>query len=331
MIITRTPFRISFFGGGSDIQSYYSEKGGCVLSTSINKYMYITIHPFFYKDEIMLKYSKIEHVRNVHEINHSIFRQVLKEMNLNGIEISSNADIPAGTGLGSSSTFTVSLLHALNAYNGKLVSKEFLASNACRIEIEELKSPIGKQDQYAAAFGGLNFISFNKDETVNVEQIFLKREKYIELQDNLIIFYTGDVRSAKSILKEQTENSAKKDKRIVLDEMCLIAKQMRQDLQSNKIEDFGRMLHKSWLLKKTLAGGISNTLIDNYYELALKNGASGGKLLGAGGGGFLLFYCEKEKQKKLKSIIPLKSYEFKFESSGSQIIFISDKYWEDAI
>ena len=203
MIITKTPFRISFAGGGSDLADFYEQYGGCVLSTSINRYCYISIHPYFNERYTMLKYSENELVESLSEIKHRIFNCVLNEANLHGVEITSTADIPGGTGLGSSSTFTVGLLNTVNCYRGKYMSKSALAEKACEVEIQKLGSPIGKQDQYAAAFGGLNFIQFHKDGTTSVAPIVMQPETYRKLQKNLVMFYTGDVRSANSILAEQ--------------------------------------------------------------------------------------------------------------------------------
>ena len=327
MIITRAPFRVSFGGGGSDLESFYAKHGGCVLSTSINKYMYITVHPYFDPSKISLKYSQTEIANSAEKIAHPIIRAVLGAEKLTGVEITSVADIPAGTGLGSSSTFTVALINAINAYKGKFVSKEKLAKRACEIEIDILKNPIGKQDQYAAAYGGLNFISFYKDGSVGVEPVIMNNGVYHELQDHLLMFYTGEVRSANKILSEQNKNMEDDEKSRNLLRMCDLAKQMYISLQHNKINDFGDYLNESWKLKKTLATEISNPFIDEYYELAVKNGALGGKLLGAGGGGFLLFYCEKKYQEKLRGKMKLRELEMKFDNSGAGVIFVGDKYW----
>lgn len=328
MIITKTPFRISFCGGGSDIEYFYKEHGGCVLSTSINRYMYISIHPYFDAKKTALKYSENEIVKNIKDIDHSIFRCVLNEKNINGVEISSTADIPSGTGLGSSSSFTVGLLHTLSCYQGKYVSKARLAEEACEIEIEKLGAPIGKQDQYAAAFGGLNFISFHKDDTVSVEPIITKGETLKNLQENLMMFYTGITHDANKILTEQKKNVSESKKIQNLIRMCELTREMKYSLESNEIGNFGDILHESWMKKRELAGSISNSQIDELYDCAIKNGAVGGKLLGAGGGGFLLFYCPKEKQGKLREKLNLKQFDFKFEHDGSSVIYIGDKYWE---
>ena len=328
MIITKTPFRVSFCGGGSDMANFYEKYGGCVLSTSINKYCYISIHPYFNENQTLLKYSENELVDEISQIKHKIFRQVLGDMNVHGVEITSTADIPGGTGLGSSSTFTVGLLNTLNCYNGKFVSKNKLAALACEVEIEKLGNPIGKQDQYGAALGGLNFIKFNQDGSVSHEPIMMEGKTYKKLQKNLLMFYTGTTRSANTILAEQTKNITSEDKAKNLLKMCGLAKDMKSALESNDISSFGKILDEGWQLKKELASGIANPAIDEAYEIAMKNGALGGKLLGAGGGGFLLFYCEEEKQEQLKKAIGLKELDFSFERDGTSVIYIGDKYWD---
>lgn len=327
MIITKTPFRVSFCGGGSDMANFYEKYGGCVLSTSINKYCYISIHPYFNENQTLLKYSENELVDSPDQIKHRIFRQVLTDMGIHGVEISSTADIPGGTGLGSSSTFTVGLLNTLNCYNGKFVSKDKLAKLACEVEIEKLGNPIGKQDQYGAALGGLNFIRFNQDGSVSHEPILMEGKTYKELQKNLLMFYTGTTRSANTILAEQTKNITSEDKARNLLKMCGLAKNMKVALENNDISSFGKILDEGWQLKKELASGIANPAIDEAYEIAMKNGALGGKLLGAGGGGFLLFYCEEEKQEQLKKAIGLRELDFSFERDGTSVIYIGDKYW----
>lgn len=328
MIITKTPFRVSFCGGGSDMANFYEKYGGCVLSTSINKYCYISIHPYFNENQTLLKYSENELVDEISQIKHKIFRQVLGDMKVHGVEITSTADIPGGTGLGSSSTFTVGLLNTLNCYNGKFVSKDKLAALACEVEIEKLGNPIGKQDQYGAALGGLNFIKFNQDGSVSHEPIMMEGKTYKKLQKNLLMFYTGTTRSANTILAEQTKNITSEDKAKNLLKMCGLAKDMKSALESNDISSFGKILDEGWQLKKELASGIANPEIDEAYEIAMKNGALGGKLLGAGGGGFLLFYCEEEKQAQLKKAIGLKELDFSFERDGTSVIYIGDKYWD---
>ncbi|MBC5717650.1 GHMP family kinase ATP-binding protein [Flintibacter faecis] len=328
MIITKTPFRISFAGGGSDLADFYEQYGGCVLSTSINRYCYISIHPYFNERYTMLKYSENELVESLSEIKHRIFNCVLNEANLHGVEITSTADIPGGTGLGSSSTFTVGLLNTVNCYRGKYMSKSALAEKACEVEIQKLGSPIGKQDQYAAAFGGLNFIQFHKDGTTSVAPIVMQPETYRKLQKNLVMFYTGDVRSANSILAEQKKNMSSEEKAKNLQQMCGLAEDMKQALEHDDLSSFGDLLNEGWKLKRTLASGISNPVIDEAYETAMSNGALGGKLLGAGGGGFLLFYCEPEKQEQLRVALKMRPFPFKFEKDGTSVVYIGDKYWD---
>jgi D-glycero-alpha-D-manno-heptose-7-phosphate kinase len=324
MIISRTPFRISFTGGGSDLPSFYRKELGAVVSTSIDKYMYIALHPFFDKNKIQLKYSKTELVDSISNIKHPIFREVLSLYNLKGVDLNSIADIPSGTGLGSSSSFTVGLLNVINAYLSKAISLERLAELACEVEINKVGSPIGKQDQYAAACGGLNFITFYGDETVNVEKIIMKPEKKKELQDSLIMIHIGGEHSANEILKEQqvtsNPNGFNTQKQMVQQ-----AFELKTLLEKNNIDDFGRYLHEGWLMKKSLSSGISNGDIDEIYKKGLKSGALGGKLLGAGGAGFILFYCPVEKQDFFRKSMQNR-YEmlFNFDSGGSKIIYMDD-------
>lgn len=321
MIITRAPFRVSFCGGGSDLPDFYEKYGGCVLSTTIKKYMYLTIHNYFEKDQIVLKYSKTEVVKNFDEIEHRIFKQCLKNFNIKGVELSSMADVPAGTGLGSSSTFTVALLHLLHTYTGEYVSKYRLAKEACDVEIKKLGDPIGKQDQFAAAFGGLKFYEFMPNGFVNVEPIIMAPESYVKLENNLLMFYLGGTHSASAILKEQSQNVKKVDKAKVQQKMCEIAKQLKEELQNNNIDAMGELLHKNWILKKSLASGISNPLIDDVYERAMKAGATGGKLLGAGGAGFMLFYVPESRQIEVKvALSDLREMDFEMDNSGATIV-----------
>lgn len=325
MIITRTPFRMSFAGGGSDIASFYEKHGGCVLSTTINKYMYISVHPSFESMDTVLKYSQTEIVNDVNEINHKYFKEVLNMLRISGVEITSTADVPAGTGLGSSSSFTVGLLHALYSYKGKFVSKEKLAQKACEIEIEHLKNPIGKQDQYAAAYGGLNYYQFNKDGNVFVEPIIMKNSMYQQLEKNLMMFYTGQLHSASKILKEQSGNITSGDKEANQLRMCELARELKDELQHNNIDAMGEILHEGWTLKRTLANGISNPVIDEYYDVAMKHGAIGGKLLGAGGGGFLLFYVPEKRQQEVRLALNLTQMPIALDTQGSAVIYVGLK------
>lgn len=325
MIISRTPFRISFAGGGSDMPSFYRKETGAVLSTSINKFMYIAIHPFFEKDMIQLKYSKTELVNSISDVKHPLFREVLNMYGLKGVDINSIADIPSGTGLGSSSSFTVGLLNAVRAYLSKASSSEKLAQLACEIEIDHVGGLIGKQDQYAAACGGLNFITFFADETVRVEKIIMDPIKKKELDENLLMVYIGGEHSANTILKSQQE--AINDTKIfnTQKQMVQLAYQLRTSLESNDIDDFGHYLHEGWLMKKTLTSGISNSIVDEIYDKGIKSGAIGGKLLGAGGAGFILFYCPKEKQTEFRRKMGTQDLPFEFDNFGSQIIYIGNK------
>jgi len=327
MIITRTPFRISFVGGGSDMEAFYSQHQGAVLSTSIDKYMYISSHKYFFKDQVRVKYSQTETTEKVQDIKHPILREAIMRSGIEGgIEISSIADIPSGSGMGSSSAFTVGLLHNLHAIQRKYITHEELARQACEMEIDILKEPIGKQDQYAAAYGGLNIISFNKDGSVKVEPLHIKNEIYDTLQDNLIMFFIGNQRKASDILSEQKRNIADSEKFNTLKSMVSLVYDLRDCLYNGKLDDFGPLLHENWLLKQKLASNISNSEIVDIYEKGLKNGATGGKLLGAGGGGFMLFYCEKKNQPKLiEALKPLDYFDFKFEKDGSKLIYFADE------
>ena len=327
MIITKTPFRISFVGGGSDLEDFYSRSDGAVLSTSIDKYMYISSHNFFDEDKFRIKYSRTETVNNLEEIRHPIVREVLKKFNINGaLEISSNADVPAGTGLGSSSAFTVGMLQNMYTIQGYFANKSRLAMEACEIEIEKLKEPIGKQDQYAAAYGGLNIITFKKSGSVNVEPVHVKRDILKKFQENLIMFYLGKRRRASDILQEQKQNMISDDKFHILKDMVALVPEMRNSLHSENLKNIGRLLHENWLLKQKLASKISNDEINLIYEHARKNGALGGKLLGAGGSGFLLLYCEKEEQQALKQAMnKLREMPFQFENQGSRVIYAGEE------
>ena len=300
-----------------------------MLSTSINKYMYISIHPCFDPRQTVLKYSKTEIVDDISHIEHKIFNCVLNDMKISGVEIACAADIPAGTGLGSSSAFTVGLLHTLSCYKGKYASKMKLAEAACDIEINKLGNPIGKQDQYAAALGGLNFIRFHRDGNVTYTPIITKPETKIELQNCLTMFYLGTVHSANEILAEQNRNMNEKEKVQNLREMCMLTEIMKESLENNSIADFGKIMDESWKLKRSLASGITNPALDSLYEKAISAGAEGGKLLGAGGAGFFLFFCSPEKKERLRIALGLRPFPFVFENDGTSVIYIGDKYWDD--
>ncbi len=322
MIITRTPFRISFAGGGSDLAAYYERYGGAVLSTAIDKYVYLTMHPYFFNDGYFLKYSQIEDVHKLEDIKHRIIKAVFNLYNIRGVDFNSSSDIPSGTGLASSSAFTAGLINLCNAYNETYMNKEDIAEQACHVEIDLLGEPIGKQDQYACACGGLNFIEFETSGKVNVEKVFLTTDGYKRLENNLMMFYTGQTRAAGDILKEQKKNTASDDKKIEnLHKMVRLAKNLKEELLHNNIDAMGEILRQGWEYKKELAGGISNPQIDEIYQLAMQNGATGGKLLGAGGGGFLLFYVKEENHQRVRyALRHLKELPFKFDNKGTTII-----------
>ena len=327
MIITKAPFRISLFGGGSDLADYYSQSPAAVLSTTIDKFMYISSHRYFDADKIVAKYSVTELVTGASEIRHPIIREVLLKFGIDGaIEIASIADIPSGTGLGSSSAFTVALLHNLHARQGRYATKEMLAAGACDIEIGTLREPIGKQDQYASSYGGLNVLTFLPTGQVNVEPILLTAANQRAFSDSLLLYFTGMSRPASSILAEQKGNMAHADKREVLGRMVGLVAKGRDALYDGDVETLGRLLHQSWLWKRELATNISSSEIDGIYEHALKHGAIGGKVLGAGGGGFLLLICEKRRQDGLRRAMSrLREIRFNLENQGSQVIYCCDE------
>lgn len=321
MIITRAPFRVSFCGGGSDIPVFYREYGGCVLNCAIQQYIYLTMHDCLEGDQIILKYSKTEIVDRISDIEHRIFRTCLADYDLRSVEITSIADIPAGTGLGSSSSFTVALILLLNTYLGNKISVNDLAEYACELEIDKLSQPIGKQDQYAAAFGGLNYYEFMQNGDVRVEPIIMTPSNYTNLENNLLLFYIGGTHDASIILTEQINNYRKQSTISAQKKMCEITKSLRAELNNNNIDAIGEMMHENWLLKRALAKSISNPRIDEIYDAAIKKGASGGKLLGAGGCGFMLFYVKPEKQASVREILKsLKEVKFKIDYSGATII-----------
>lgn len=327
MIISRTPLRISFVGGGSDLPSFYHYEPGGVVGTAINKYIYITVNRKF-DSKIRASYSLTEIVDEVGDLKHELIRECLKLVGLKGgVEITSISDIPsAGTGLGSSSTYTVGLLNALYAYSGQHSGAERLARQACQIEIEHCRKPIGKQDQYFAAYGGLEYMQFNPDESVFVDPVICAVETKQQLQKRLLLLYTGMTRSADRILQEQSNNvESDADKRLSLRVMTSLAWQVKEALQRNDLEGFGEVLHQGWVEKRKLATEISNNQIDNWYETARINGAIGGKILGAGGGGFLLLYAPPERHPAILRALPeLHPLAFRFESQGSKIIYVEE-------
>jgi D-glycero-alpha-D-manno-heptose-7-phosphate kinase len=325
MIISRTPLRMSFVGGGSDLPVFYRRHGGAVVSTAIDQCVYITVNKKF-DEKIRVSYSKTEEARSVDRVKHPLVREAMKLTGIEGgIEITSIADIPGrGSGLGSSSSFTVGLLHALHAYAERYAAAEQLASEACQIEIDRCGEPIGKQDQYAAAYGGFNFIEFNPDDSVSVEPILCRRETIQAIQSGIITFYTGITRSASAILKDQQAAVAnEKAKQKVMLRMVRLARDLKSELQRNNIAAFGEVIHEGWRLKKSLAGGISTDQIDQWYDKARKAGAIGGKLLGAGTGGFLMFYAPPDRHEAItRALSDLRRVRFGFEPQGSKIIFV---------
>jgi D-glycero-alpha-D-manno-heptose-7-phosphate kinase len=327
MIISKTPMRMSFVGGGSDLPVFYRRYGGAVISTAIDKFVYITVNKKF-DNRIRLSYSRTEEPASVDRIKHPLVREVLKMLGIGGgIEIASIADIPArGSGLGSSSSYTVGLLHALHAYAGRFASAERLARESCEIEIERCGDPIGKQDQYAAAFGGFNFIEFYPDDSVSVEPVICQPETLRRLQANMLVFYTGITRSASPLLRAQHGAvSGQKAKQKMLLRMVGLARQLKTELQGNNLDAFGQIIHENWLLKKGLTSSISNDRIDDWYERGRKAGAVGGKLLGAGSGGFMMFYAPPERHEAIaRALKELRRIEFGFAPQGSKIIFVHD-------
>lgn len=328
MIITRTPLRISFVGGGTDLPSFYSKEPGAVVSSAINKYVYIFAHPFF-SDQIQIKYSLTELVDKVSEIKMPVFREALKLYGIeNKIELGIVADLPkeGGSGLGGSTAFSVGLLNALSIYSGRSKSKLEFAAEATNLELNILNNPIGKQDQYASALGGINYIQFNPDDSVVVEPIFLDPGIKAKLKKNLLMFYTGITRNANNILVDQQKNvTSDKEKFMIMRQMRDSAAFLRDQLKKNEIGNFGQILHENWLLKKEMSTGISNPVIDEWYNKALAAGAEGGKILGAGGGGFFLFYCEEERQDELRrKLSGLMEYHFEFEPDGTTVILVDN-------
>jgi len=319
--------RISFAGGGSDLAAFYHQEPGAVLSTSINKYIYINVNKKF-DEKIRASYSVTEIVDSIDELKHELIREGLKMVvPPSGIEITSISDIPSqGTGLGSSSTYTVGLLNSLYAHMGQHVGAKRLAQEACEIEIERCGKPIGKQDQYIAAFGGLQFIHFNPDESVYIDPVICAPETKVRLQESLLMLYTGMTRSADKILQEQSLNTENdKENRNSLRRMTHMASDLRDALVANDLDGFGEILHAGWMEKKKLASGISNPQIDQWYSVAQEHGAIGGKVLGAGGGGFLLLFARPESFPEIMRALPeLKPVPFKLEPQGSKIIYIEE-------
>jgi D-glycero-alpha-D-manno-heptose-7-phosphate kinase len=324
MIISRAPLRMSFVGGGSDVPSFYREHGGAVVSTTLDQYVYVTVHKKF-DDAIRVSHARTEEAASVEAIAHPLVREALRLLGIpGGLEITSLSDVPSqGTGLGSSSAFAVGLLQALHAYQGQRVTAGTLAREACALELDILQAPIGKQDQYASAHGGLNFIQFHADGAVSVQPIVCAPETVRTFQRRTLCFYTGLTRSASAILHAQQEavrgNRSKQD---VLRQMVGLAHAFKRALEHNDLEAVGEMLHANWVLKKSLVDAVSTPAIDAWYEKARLAGALGGKLLGAGSSGFLLFYAPEEAHPAITQALgDLRRMDFHFEPCGSSIIF----------
>ena len=329
MIVTRTPLRVSFFGGGSDVEAFYSQDQGAVLSATIDKYVRLAIQRVA-RPHVKVMYSEVEQVRSLDHIKHDRVRECLKHFNVNqNIEIASFADIPTkGTGLGSSSTFTVGLIQALSTYLGQPMSRYDIAELACHIEIQKCGQKIGKQDQYASTFGGFNFIKFNPT-NVEVAPLNIKDDVVQLFADHLLCFYTGQTRSASTILSDQVGKLERSDKEIMFltKELVDIAHTAKVELQSGRTHNVGALLDDGWRIKKKLSSGISNPLIDQMYEDAKAAGALGGKVLGAGGGGYLLLYVPSKYQEAV--LTKLKDFEtlvFNFTDEGSRVVYNDDQY-----
>ena len=325
MIITRSPLRISLGGGGTDLPSYYQRHGGFLVAGAIDKYVYLTLHQTFQR-EFILKYSQLERVEHgVDEIRHPIVREAFKLLGMDplGLEISSMADIPAGTGLGSSGSFTTALLKILHAHRRHFIPPAELAEQACTIELEKLGEPIGKQDQYIAACGGLSCFTFHPDGSVAVEPLKVSTETYYNLEDNLCLFFTGYSRSASGILKDQDQRSKAMDQSMIdnLHYVKDLGFRSRAALERGDLDAYGLLMHEHWEHKRKRSSGISNERIDAWYELGRAHGALGGKLIGAGGGGFLMFYAvDKIRLRQAMHTAGLVEVRFRFDPSGTQVV-----------
>ena len=324
MIITRSPLRISLGGGGTDLPSYYRKHGGFLLAAAIDKYIYITVHRRFV-DGFLLKYSQLEEVASVDEIRHPIIREALKLAGVQerNLEIASMADIPAGTGLGSSGSFTTALLKALHAVRKNLVHPSELAEQACSIEIEKLREPVGKQDQYISAYGGITCFEFLPDGRVQASPLNVSEQTLLELEDNLLLFFTGYARSASKILREQHDKSTQSDEAMLenLHFVKELGRQSQRALEANNLREFARLMDVHWQRKKERSSIMSNEFINNSYNVAMANGAAGGKLIGAGGGGFLMFYAEdKAHLRNAMREKGLTEVRFRFEPEGTKIL-----------
>jgi len=327
MIISKTPFRVSFCGGGSDLADFYRHGYGAVVTSAIDKFVYLAIHRFF-EPRFVLKYSQTEDAESIDAIKHPLIRECLRFAGTTEfVEITSFADIPStGSGLGSSSAFSVGLINALLSMQGRMPSHETCAAGACEVEIEKLGEPIGKQDQYAAAYGGLSYIRFNADGSVHVDPIILDRSTRDGLDDHLLLFFTGVTRRSSDILTEQRRNIVSDSKSF--DNLARIrdqADELRESLASGNIDAIGTAMHEGWMRKKQMASGVSSPVFDSIYDTARGAGALGGKLLGAGGGGFFLFYVEpRRRQAVIDALAQLRHIDFRLEQQGTRIIYVGD-------
>lgn len=326
MIIVRAPFRIPLGGGGTDLPSYYEKYQGLLITAAINKYMFIDINEPAISNNIKISYNKIEIVNDIKDIKHDIVRETLKYLNIkNNIEIHSMADLSAGTGMGSSSSYTVALLKGLNTMNRRFISLQETAEEACKIEMELCKKNIGKQDQYASTFGGINQLYIKDNGKVTVIPLKIKQETIYELENRLMLFYTNINRDSNEIITEQS-NKVLNNEKITIEAMHHIkeiGKKVKYTLLNDDIDTFGKLLHEHWIIKKTISTNMSNSNIDNWYEIGLKNGALGGKIMGAGGGGFLLFCVKTNDRKKLRDAMEkegLKYMDFKFDFEGVKVL-----------
>jgi len=324
VIIARSPLRLSLGGGGTDLPSYYREHGGFLIAAAIDKYVYITVHQTFVP-ELIVKYSKLERVAAAGELEHPIIREAMRLLDVDGkyLELTSMADIPAGTGLGSSGSFTTALLKALHAHKKDLMHPRELAEQACHIELDLLKEPIGKQDQYIAAFGGVTSFEFLPDDRVLAHPLRLDSETLSNLEDNLLLYFTGYSRSASAILREQDDASRKKDTAMAenLHEVKALGQRSREALEAGDLKRFAELLSTQWETKKQRSGAMSNPRIDEWYQLAMASGARGGKLIGAGGGGFLLFYADdKTRLRRALTGAGLREVRFRFDFEGTKVV-----------
>ena len=324
MIIARSPLRVSLGGGGTDLPSYYREHEGFLLAAAIDKYVFVTVMRPFTRG-VFLKYSNLEHVEQISEIKHPIIREVLtmEGLEVPQVEITTLADIPSGTGLGSSGSFTTALIKAVYAHRRKLILPQDLAELACHVEIDRLQEPIGKQDQYIAAYGGLTCFTFHKDNRVTAKPLKISQETLYDLEDHLLLFFTGFSRSAGGILKDQKVRTQKNDNEMLknLHYVKELGLRSQEALEKGDGEGFGKIMHEHWEHKKKRSGGMSNPKIDEWYELGMKNGAVGGKLVGAGGGGFLMFYAgDRQKLRLAMARAGLEEVRFRFDFEGTKIV-----------